>query len=378
MAKKGAVMEREAEVSQLLSATVGVPDLQAAVRFASKATGRVVVVILGCALLEARNGSLRVMCCDGNIWAWQDIPAEVEGEWRACVDAAVLSKIVAALPGNGAVIECSGDSLKIVSGGAEFTLGTRDALDWPEPPELPESERIVVPGEALSKGIRAVLYAVAIDKHFPAYTGVMMESDNGRLAFIANDKQQTAFAYVDVPSEDVRLLLTAEVAEIISTLDGEVALEVEGQWVRASAGTSYVVGNSIADPYPNWRAIRDKHGVQAFSWTMPKADLVGALQRALIASGVDFGRVDFEDAAEKGIRVKAQASFRSADEVIPATKSLEADPEARTSFNGNKALAALKTIDSDQVEMHLSGPTSAILFRGTGDESHFCMLSPVH
>ena len=104
---------------------------------AAAASSRTSVNVLQNLKIEANDGGIRVLGCDGEMWVERDVACMVSEAGAICVPAKFLNDLVSSLPdGDVQVRTLDGNAVLLQQGASEYRMVSLDPTDFPEPPSF--------------------------------------------------------------------------------------------------------------------------------------------------------------------------------------------------------------------------------------------------
>ena len=174
--------------------------LQTAVAAASRAaSAKSPISALEGLLIEAGAG-VRVTGYDLKKGIYMNIEADVAQTGSAVLMTAKLfSEMMRLLPDGIVTVEVGEDSRASVKcGQSEYSFMALPAADYPELPEVDESEAIRIPQKVLRSMIDESIFAVSTNESRPVYMGSLFELEGGRLTMVSVDGYRLAIRREEV------------------------------------------------------------------------------------------------------------------------------------------------------------------------------------
>ncbi len=134
---------------------------------AAAASVRTSVNILQYLKIEARDGWITVMGCDGEMWVEREVACMVSDPGAICLTARLLTDIVSSMP-DGDIEPCDARSFNRVllrQGASEYRMMSLDAEDFPEPPPFGGDGELKLRMGTLRKAVDSVIFAVTQEQH---------------------------------------------------------------------------------------------------------------------------------------------------------------------------------------------------------------------
>lgn len=363
-----------------MKATVARPDLHSALALASAASSqRAALPVLTSIRLEARDGALHLLGCDGELWGAASAPANVEAPGAICVQQKLLSDIINALGPGEVSLELIGTSVTLRHGQSEWKLLAFPADEFPEPPSVEVRSSLRLPFGELVKGIDGVAFACSEDSSRVALTGVLFQYDGDTLTMVATDTHRLAVnrvrrSGIGSPLTAIVPHKTLKAIKMLG-LGAEEELTVTFDDIRLSVdlGSSKIVSQLLSGTYPNWERVVPTEFTR--SWLVDKEEFVKCVERAMIMARDSANRVKFKGEGETIIVSSRSEDKGETREEVP-TVSRNGDLEI--AFNGKYLKDALIAMGSIGITAELTEASRPAIIRPTenGDD-HFCVVMPM-
>lgn len=363
-----------------MKATVARPDLHSALALAAAASSqRAALPVLTSIRLEAKDGALHLLGCDGEMWGAASAPAVVEAEGAVCVQQKLFSDIISALGPGEVTFELIGTSMVLKHGLSEWKLLAFPAEEFPEPPSVEPLNSLRLPFGELLKGIDGVAFACSEDSSRVALTGVLFQYDGQILTLVATDTHRLAVNRIR--REGIGSPLTAIVpgkalkAIKMLGLPADEQLTVTFDDIRLSVdlGKSKIVSQLLSGAYPNWERVVPAEFTR--SWLVDKDEFVKCVDRAMIMAKDSANRVRFRGLGETII-----ISSRSEDkgETKEEISIVSRNGDLEIAFNGKYLKDALLAMGSAGITAEMTEASRPAIIRPTenGDD-HFCVVMPM-
>jgi DNA polymerase-3 subunit beta len=347
---------------------------------AAAASVRTSVHILQNLKVEAVEGGLRVMGCDGEMWVERDLACMVSEPGAICLQARTLNEITSQLP-NGDVqlrtLDGSGALLSL--GASEYRLQTLDAADFPEPPEFGGDGELKLKMGVLRNAVDSVLYAVSSDSHRQVLTGVLFTYNGQTLTLVATDTHRLAVRKLDQPGIGTSLnaIVPEKALKAIKALpvsdEDVVTIQFGGGRLGVEAGGAKVVSQLLAGTYPNWERVVPSESTR--TWSVEADQLLEKVKRAMILAKDNANRVRFKGEADQ-ILISARSEERgeAKEEVLMVGQN----GDVEIAFNGRYVQDALDAIEGPGVRIEMTESSRPAVFRPADDDnSYFCVIMPM-
>ncbi len=335
--------------------------------------------ILQTVLLEATPSSLRLVGCDGEMWAERKILANVEVPGSICVQSQLLQQLVSALPDGQLSLEHDGTTLFMRFGHSEWKLLALPSEDFPEVPDVAGNAELRQKMKDLRDAVDGVSFAVADDSSRPVLTGVLFRYDGSYLTLVATDTHRLAVVkrnYEGIGS-NVDAIVPGKALKAIKSMpigdEEEIVLRFDENRLGVDSGEARVVTQLLMGVYPNWeRVVPSEH---TRTWTVQRDEMIENVNRAMILAKDSANRVRFSGKDESiVISVRSDDKGEAKEEVGAICN----DGNIDIAFNGRYVLDALKSIRGEGIRAELTEPARPAVFRAVdGQDEQFCVIMPM-
>lgn len=346
--------------------------------------------VLGNVLLATDHGRLRLSATNLELGISCWIGAKIEEEGATTVPARTFVDLVNTLPNDSVTMELTVRtlSLNVHCGAFNNDIKCIDATDFPPFPPADLDDGLQLNVEDLRQMISQVVLAASTDDARPVLTGVLAEINGGEMTLAAADgfRLSVRTAHLSSPAASpVKAIIPAralaELGRIISDGDETVAMTLppnRGQIIFRSKNVE-LVSQLIDGTFPDFRGIiptthttRSLLPTNAFLKACKAADIFAreaahsARLRISPGSELEPGKVEVTaTAAETG----------SNESVVDATVEGQA---VEIAFNVRFLVDVLSVIDTPNVALETTSPSSPGVLRPVGREDFVHVVMPMH
>ncbi len=338
------------------------------------------IPILSNVLLEAGEGSLRLMATDLDLQINEQVQATVEQPGATTVSAHTLFDIARKLPEGAQVSLSAADGrMTIVAGRARFSLGTLPRDDFPiiAEGELPTSFEI--PAETLTQIIDKTRFAISTEETRYYLNGIFLHvaddvlkaaaTDGHRLARVTMPRPDGAEAMPDVI---VPRKCIAELRKLLDEVDGSVGVSLSSTKIRFDLGQAILTSKLIDGTFPDYSRVIPT-GNDKILKIDPASFMEGVDRVSTIATEKTRAVKMALDRDKITLSVTSPENGTAAEEVPGdyASASFE------IGFNSRYLLDILGQIDGDLVEVHLADAAAPTLIRENDKAAALYVLMPM-
>jgi DNA polymerase-3 subunit beta len=355
--------------------------LPALAAVASAASGKATLPTLACVLLAGEGERLRLTATDLEMEL--SAAAAIAAEGSAAVPCRKLLDVVRALPANAPIrAEVAGERMVLKSGRSRFTLATLPADGFPVFDYGHLAEPAAVDPEALTAGLAAVAYAMAVIDVRYYLNGLLLQAAGGALSLVASDGHRLArFAApceVDLPPCIVPRGVVLELMRVLKGAES-VGLAV-GRPGKASAWNTLLVElpglrigcKLIEGRFPDFERVVPRE--IAASVTVDRSALLVAVDQGALLSSEKYKSVavGFD---QEAITIKAANPEHDEAEIVIAA---ELDGGAfETGFNAVYLAAALGRLAGDSITLGFPETHASCLVQDPDDGRQMHIVMPM-
>src|SRR5437868_11495773 len=352
--------------------------------------------VLSNVLLSTRDGELQLTANNLELSVAHRVPAAIAREGEITLPSRLLSDYVALLD-HGQKVELDLNSkthkVHLACGRYEANVAGIDAEDFPPVPAVSGGTSFSIPSGLLKQAISEVVFAAAPDDTRPVLAGVLVKLGNSSITLAAADGFRLAVRTVDLPEDgpDLTMIVPAktltEVARLLSDSNDEtvsINTTPNGNQIYFAFGKTEITSRLIEGQFPDYNRI-----IPAESKTKIKlstGDFLRATRAAAVFARDNSNIVRLEcsparDDAELAlgsVLVKSTSAEMGDNEGTVDTTGFEGD-ETQIAFNGRYLRDALEAIDTPEVLLQITGPSSPGIIRPAGEPNGYLhVIMPMH
>ena len=346
--------------------------------------------VLGNVLVATDNGRLRLSATNLELGISYWIGAKIEEEGSTTVPARTFVDLVNTLPNDTVTMDLTirNQTLNVRCGAFNNDIKCIDAQDFPPLPPADLDGGLELSVEDLRAMIHQVTFAASTDDARPVLTGVLIELEDSTLTMAAADgfRLSVRSANLSSPaSTSVNAIIPAralsELARVLGSSDESVSMSLppnRGQVIFRAKDVE-LVSQLIDGTFPDYR------GIIPNSYTSRSVLATGAFLKACRAAEI-FAREAAHSARlrltpgselEPGtVEVTAAAAETGSNETtVDAT--IDGDP-VEIAFNVKFLIDVLNAIDTPNVALETSSPSSPGVLRPVGRDDFLHVIMPMH
>ena len=346
--------------------------------------------VLSNIMLSTDNGRLKLSATNLEIGINSWIGAKVEQDGAITVPARTFTDLVNTLAPDRIDMELSvrTQTLHLRCGRSEANIKGIDAQEFPLIPSPEDDGQIPIEPEIFGKMINQVAFAAASDESRLMLTGVLTKFDQDRLTMAAADgfRLSVRNAALDTPiAEPLQVLIPARALTELERISGEqkdpigITFTPSRNQVLFHLSNTDLVAQLIDLQFPDYEQIIPKrHSTRTIIST---SDILKACRAANIFAreAANTARVHIVPGGEltPGYISIAARSDETGDNVGEIDATIEGD-EIEIAFNVRYLLDVLSVIDTPQIALETTTPSSPGVLKPVGDDDFLHVIMPMH
>jgi DNA polymerase-3 subunit beta len=347
---------------------------------AAAASVRTSVNILQYLKIEAREGWIKVMGCDGEMWVEREVACMVSDPGAICLQARLLTDIVNSMPdGDIELSTLEANSVLLRQGASEYRMMSLDAEDFPEPPPFGGDGELKLRMGTLRKAVDSVIYAVTQEQHKAVLTGVLFTYNGRTLTLAATDTHRLAVRKIEQEGfgSSINAVVPEKALKAIKALpipdDSEIEIRFGAGRLGVESDGAKVISQLLAGTYPNWERVVPPEFTRV--WSVEVDQLNEKVKRIMIFAKDNASRVRFKGSDDQ-ILLAARSDEKGEGKEEVAMISTNGDIEI--AFNGRYVQDALSAIEGPGVRIEMTESTRSAVFRPADDDNgYFCVIMPM-
>jgi DNA polymerase-3 subunit beta len=335
--------------------------------------------ILSNVLLSARETRLRLTATDLEVELVAGAEVNVQQVGDITVPGRKLFEIVRAVPDKASIsLAREGDKVLLRAGRSRFTLSSLPASEFPLIEDIHAQHSLRLNARDCRRLIDKTHFAMAQQDVRYYLNGTLLETDGRALRAVATDGHRLAWCELPLNGEasEVQQIIVPRkgILELQRLLDGEgeITLALGVNHIRAEIGDVRLTSKLIDGKFPEYTRVfptQNPHVVSA-----PRESLRAALQRTAILSNEKYRGVRLIFAPGMLTLQAHNPEHEEAEDQLEVTFAGET---LEMGFNVSYLLDALGAIETDTVELCLTGPDSSCLIRPPSDPALKCVVMPM-
>jgi len=345
--------------------------------------------ILSNLLLEAKGDQLKLVATDLEMSMQCFIPVEVLDEGSITIPVRVIRNLANNFPEEKVVLEVEEGEVvvKLRCGKLSYDVNGSSVEEFPLLPEVGE--------EIISWEIEQKIFKKMIDKVFFsaasvtdasvtegrfALTGVLLEVEGEGLRMVATNGQRLSFikrTLESLPKKEASVIVPTrillELSGILSNQGKEkMKVTMSGYQVLFNLGSKLFSSRIIDGQFPNYRQVIPSD--YKAKWRANVEELRGAMRRAVTVAREGTNTVKV---AVKGEQLSISTFAQDVGQREDLVGIEHEGEDLEVAFNVDYLLDILTRIESERVEVDLSGELLAAVIKPEGEEDWLNVVMPV-
>ena len=330
-------------------------------------------------LISAEQGKITLVSYNLEMSMKKVIYASCEQEGDIVISARLLTEILRRSDGVQVTIEADERLMcHIRSGNAVFDIMGMSALDFPETPSVPETEKIVMPAGLLRDMVKGTLFAVAaVEGSRPILTGLNITVENGIAQFVGIDGRRMGIRKENIGgSVECNFVISGkaigEAVKIIEDEEEDIEIYITKMLASFRINGYTLVSRLLEGIFVNYEKAIPKEFLQTLQ--VKTRDIIDIIERISL---VVNDRLTTPVRCSIGNPV---STFKCISAVGCATDTYETElsgPEFEIGINAQYLLDALRATEADEVKMSFKGGSEGFLIEPTDGDSFLYMIMPM-
>ena len=211
-------------------------------------------------LLIQAGAGVRLTGYDLKKGIYTTIEADVERPGSAVLNAKLFTEMLRRLPDGIVTVEVGEqNAVKVKCGRSAYDFIAIDAEEYPELPEMDESEAVSIPQKTLKAMIDETIFAVSTNESRPVYMGSMFEIGGGQLTLVSVDGYRLALRREKLEGsgrEGLAFIIPGtalqDISRICADSDEQVLINVGAKHVTFTIGETVVISRRLEGEILNY------------------------------------------------------------------------------------------------------------------------------
>ncbi len=341
------------------------------------ANTRSTLPILANVLIKTSNNRLSISATNLDIAITHYIGAKVSEEGSITVPARLMQDFVSSLPDGVIELDLQETKLHVNTDQYKSVVNGIIADDFPAMPAISGGKNWSIKGDIFKKSLQQVVFAASSDETRPVLTGVLLQTQEGKLNMAATDSYRLAEKSLGANKNEIDLLIPAsamqDLLRVVGDDDEEVKISHNEQQAMFKIGDIELVTRLVDGKYPDYKKlIPTTFKTQA---TLKKADLVNVTKVSSLFARESAGSVTIElDKESKQLSIRSVASQLGEN---TATAPAKITDSGSITINSRYLLDALNVVTGENVIFGFNGKLEPTLLYSPDDPDYRHIIMPL-
>ncbi|MFG6149260.1 DNA polymerase III subunit beta [Halobacillus sp. B23F22_1] len=360
--------------------TIEASSLSEVLRDITRSTSNKAVIDIHSGIkIEAAEGSISVAAVNAEYYVQKCISSvEVIQEGRIVLPGKLFTEVVKRMTGT-LLVRSDQFRTEFISEDLKTYMNGIDPQEFPQLPQQEGETTFFLSHKTITDLIDGTAFAVSTNESKPVLTGVRWDVSESHIHSVATNSHRLAQLHKSVEgNKEVQAtipVMTLKELKRLMKQEKDIEVSVGLTSVRFSSKEFILHSRIIEGIYPSVDKLFPKEVTTRF--TINKNNLHKSVDRAtLFASEWRHCNVHFEIAAEGKLRVYANASELGETEEFLSIEQFEGEL-IKIACDGRFFMEALQSMQSEDVQISMSGDKRPIVIRPTNGDKHVHLISPV-
>lgn len=331
--------------------------------------------VLANVLLQTKNNRIQLSATNLEMGITHWIGGKVEKDGAITVPAKLFNEYIHNLPAGNVSLSTDKNTLHISSNGFNSKINGIGSEEFPSIPEVSGDVQFQVPTKTLKNALNQVVHVTSGDDSRPVLTGVYLHTRDGVLYAVATDSYRLAEKRVMELDEECKVIVPARtVLELLRLLgNGEnVTVKVDDNQISFGFEDTELVSRVIDGEFPDYR--------QLIPGEIPTIARVNTSELQDITKAATLFARETTGSVTVKIERESLSMQSIANQVGENSSEISADVSGEgmeVALNGKYITDALGVIQTDQVDIGLTGKVNPCILQPVDDDSYLHIVMPL-
>jgi DNA polymerase-3 subunit beta len=352
-----------------------------AISKAEKITGKnLSLPVLGCVLLDANNGNLKISSTNLDLGIEINVPARVDEGGITAVSGSVLGSLLSGdFKSEKIKLETKNENLNVLSDSYSTIIKSQSSEDFPTIPRLKKDKVINIESKKLVKGLKSVWYSSSTSNIKPELSSILICSESNTIVFVATDSFRLAEMKIDFNLEDFEQILIPfknipEILRVFDDVDGDIKMYITENQIAFEYENIYLTSRVIDGIFPDYKQLLPKEFKTEI--TVLKEDLVNVLKVSNIFSD-KFNKVSFS-ISPKDKKFEIRAVNSDVGENVNRVDAVLKGDDIEINFNQKYIMDCFQSITTDSLVLKFNGLNKPMVIKSVPDTQFTYLVMPMN
>lgn len=340
---------------------------------------RTTLPVLNNILLKTEKGRLKLSATDLEIGISTWIGAKVEKDGAVTCPARLISEFVTTNTDKTINLELKDATLNLSSEHFKANIKGIEASEFPLIPEVKAGLTIEMPSASFRDAILKTVFACAIDETRPVLAGIYIVVTNSKMKLVATDSYRLAEKTIEINKNEanskfiIPARTMAEVGRLIDESLEKITINIGENQVEFKLGPTEIVSRLIEGSFPDYEQIIPTNIKTKIE--LDTNQFANAIKMASFFARETANNIKLKVQKPKKIQVLA-VSPQVGDNISDLEANFNGD-ETEIAFNAKFILDCLQIINTEKVELELSGSLAPGVIRPAKDKNYLYIIMPL-
>ncbi|MBI44878.1 MAG: DNA polymerase III subunit beta [Candidatus Marinimicrobia bacterium] len=343
---------------------------------------RTTLPILNCVLIKNQKQKITLIATDLEQTIISELDGKILKDGETALPCGRFLEIVSALPNEELEIETQEDNeTKINSSKGVYKITGKEPSEYPAVPEREKKQEITLEGHELLEIINATLYATSKDDLKPALCGIYLNIKEKDITAVATDGHRLVKYNKKIENNNPEgsIIIPGKFFNILKNginIKEKIIINISENHLDIKQKQNCLITRIIKESFPDFNSvIPEELNIKA---TIKAEDVIKGLKRVSIFSNKSTKQIliDFNQ-NELTISTEDKETRSSAKEHLECEYNNE---NITIAYNAQFLKEVLEHINSPEIEIFLSGPLTAAVFKPKKEiatAQHTALLMPL-
>jgi DNA polymerase-3 subunit beta len=316
-------------------------------------------------LFDIKDGVLTVISTDLETSMTSTLKVDANEDISIAVPSKMTFETLKSLPEQPVAFSIDAETLavEIGSDNGRYKLTGQNGDDFPKVPQVETDKSFSMPGNQLLKAISKTVFAASNDELRLNLTGVYVQLAAESITFVATDANKLVrFRHTDIkPGVEESFILPKKALNLLKSSlpndDTPVTIAYNKSNASFSFGTVNLICRLIDERYPDYNAVIPSENPNRL--TINRLELLNTVKRVALFANKTTHQIRIRLAgSEMNISAEDLDFSNEAQERLSCQYEGE---DMEIGFNARYLIDMLNTLNTENVDMHLSTPSKAAL-----------------
>jgi DNA polymerase-3 subunit beta len=331
--------------------------------------------VLANVLLQTKDNRIQLSATNLEMGITHWIGGKVEEDGAVTIPAKLFSEYVHNLPAGNVSLTKEKDTVHIDSNGFSSKINGISAEEFPSIPSVSGNVEFQVAAKTLKNALSQVVHVTSGDDSRPVLTGVYLHARDGMLYAVATDSYRLAEKQIMETDTECNVVVPARtVTEVLRLLgDSEdVTVKIDDNQISFGFNETELVSRIIDGEFPDYRQLIPQE--VPTTARVNTGELQDITKAATLFARETTGSVTVKIARDSLYMESVASQVGENSSEISGEVSGE---DMEVALNGKYIADALSVIDTDQVDISLTGKVNPCLIQPVDDDSYLHIVMPL-